>query len=50
VLECAAVFAYSQTKYWVTYEEWLEDWQYELTWEDQKKRFFSLEAWKLAFS
>lgn len=46
VLECAAVFAYSQTKYWVTYEEWLEDWQYELTWEDQKKRFFSLEAWK----
>lgn len=46
VLECAVVFAYSQTKYWVTYEEWLEDWQYELTWEDQTKRFFSLEAWK----
>jgi len=45
MLECAAVFAYSQTKYWVTYEEWLEDWQYELTWDDQKKRFFSLEAW-----
>ncbi len=46
VLELAAVFAYSQTKYWLTYEEWLEDWSYELTWEDQKKRFFSLEAWK----
>lgn len=46
MLELAAVFAYSQTKYWVTYEEWLEDWQYELTWEDQTKRFFSLEAWK----
>ena len=46
VLECAAVFAYSQTKYWVTYEEWLEDWQYELTWKDQTKRFFSLDAWR----
>jgi len=46
VLECAAVFAYSQTKYWVTYEEWLEDWQYDLTWKDQAKRFFSLDAWR----
>jgi hypothetical protein len=45
VLECAAIFAYSQTKYWVTYEEWLEDWQYELTWKDQAKRFFGLGAW-----
>ena len=46
VLECAAVFAYSQTKYWVTYEEWLEDWQYDLTWEDQTKRLFTIDAWR----
>jgi hypothetical protein len=46
VLECFALFAYSQTKYWLTYGDWIDDWHYELTWEDQKKRFFSLEAWK----
>lgn len=46
VLEYFALLAYSQTKYWVTYGDWIEDWHYELTWEDQKKRFFSLEAWK----
>ena len=46
MLECLALFGYSQTKYWATYGTWIEDWHYELTWEDQKKRFFSLEAWK----
>jgi hypothetical protein len=46
MLEVAAIFAYSQTKYWVTYEEWLEDWQYDLTWHDQSKRFFTLDAWR----
>jgi len=31
-------------RYWVTYSQWIEDWQFELTWEDQKKRFFSFTA------
>lgn len=31
-------------RYWAKYTKWLEDWQYELTWEDQKVRFFTLKA------
>lgn len=31
-------------RYWATYSQWIEDWQFELTWEDQKKRFFSFTA------
>lgn len=34
----------SSLKYWVKYSKWIEDWQYELNWEDQKRRFFTLEA------
>jgi len=46
VLEFFALMAYSQTKYWITYGDWIEDWHYRLTWEDQKKRLFGFEAWK----
>ena len=46
VLEFFGLMAYSQTRYWVKYTRWIEDWQYELTWRDQKKRFFSLEAYR----
>ena len=46
VLEFFGLMAYSQTKYWVTYGSWVEDWRYRLTWEDQKKRFFGFEAWR----
>lgn len=31
-------------RYWATYSKWIEDWQFKLTWEDQKKRFFSFKA------
>jgi hypothetical protein len=31
-------------RYWATYSKWIEDWQFRLTWEDQKNRFFSLKA------
>lgn len=31
-------------RYWVTYSQWIEDWQFELTWKDQTKRFFSFTA------
>ena len=44
VLEFFGVMAFSQTNYWVRYSDWIEDWQFELTWEDQSKRFFSLDA------
>lgn len=33
-------------KYWSKYTKWLEDWQFKLTWKDQKRRFFTTEAIK----
>ncbi len=32
--------------YWSKYTKWLEDWQFRLTWKDQKRRFFTTEAIK----
>ncbi len=32
--------------YWSKYTKWLEDWQFTLTWKDQKRRFFTTEAIK----
>ncbi|MEN8154130.1 MAG: DUF3943 domain-containing protein [Acidobacteriota bacterium] len=31
-------------RYWATYANWIEDWQFNLTWEDQKKRIFKFEG------
>jgi len=44
LLECASVLAISQTNYWLKYANWIEDWQFELTWADQKRRIFSTNA------
>lgn len=33
-------------KYWIKYSQWIEDWQFELTWEDQKRRIFTGEGYK----
>jgi hypothetical protein len=44
ILECYTLLAVSQTRYWITYSDWIEDWQFELTWEDQKIRLFTLDA------
>jgi hypothetical protein len=41
----AALLIPNSIKYWIKYSDWIEDWQFELTWEDQKKRFFSLDAY-----
>jgi len=41
----AALIIPNSIRYWIEYSAWIEDWQFELTWEDQKKRFFSLEAY-----
>jgi len=46
VLEYFALMGYSQTKYWLTYGRWIEDWHYELKWKDQSRRFLTFEAWK----
>jgi len=31
-------------RYWATYAAWIEDWQFQLNWEDQSERFFTLKA------
>lgn len=33
-------------KYWIKYSRWIEDWQFELNWEDQKRRWFTAEGYK----
>jgi hypothetical protein len=43
-LEMAALMTYSQARYWIKYSRFIEDWQYELKWKDQKRRFFTTEA------
>jgi len=43
-LEFATLMGYSQARYWIKYSRFIEDWQYELNWKDQKRRFFSTEA------
>jgi hypothetical protein len=43
-LETGVFLAYSTVRYWIEYGEWIEDWQYELTCEDQYRRFLTLEA------
>jgi hypothetical protein len=44
VLEFSAILLYENLRYWATYRDWIEDWQYELTWDDQKRRLLELEA------
>lgn len=44
LLEMAALMTYSQARYWIKYSRFIEDWQYALKWEDQKRRFFTTEA------
>ncbi len=46
VLELLPLLGTSQTNYWIKYTKWIEDWQFQLTWKDQKRRFFSFEAHK----
>jgi hypothetical protein len=45
-LEFLLIMSVSQVKYWLEYSDWKNDWRYGFTWTDQKKRFFSLDAWK----
>ena len=43
-LELGGFLAYSTVRYWLEYHTWIEDWQYELTCEDQYRRFLTTEA------
>jgi len=43
-LEFALLMSYSQARYWIRYSRFIEDWQFRLTWADQKRRFFTTEA------
>lgn len=44
MLELGGFLAYSTVRYWLEYHTWVEDWQYELTCEDQYRRFLTTEA------
>jgi len=44
MLELGGFSAYSTVRYWLEYHTWIEDWQYELTCEDQYRRFLTTEA------
>ncbi|MGB4705265.1 MAG: DUF3943 domain-containing protein [Candidatus Saccharicenans sp.] len=43
-LELAVLMSYSQARYWIRYSRFIEDWQFRLTWADQRRRFFTTEA------
>lgn len=43
-IEFSSFMMVSQVDYWRKYSKFIEDWQYRLTWKDQKRRFFTTEA------
>jgi hypothetical protein len=44
MLELGVFLTYSTVRYWIDYHAWIEDWQFELTCEDQYHRFLTTEA------
>jgi len=44
--QLASLLAFTQTLYWIQYANFVEDWQYKLSWADQRERLFTLEAWR----
>lgn len=40
-------FVYATSSYWIRQEVMKEDWEYHFTWEDQKKRIFGLDGFRL---
>jgi len=45
-LQFLTFMGYSQTRYWVKYASYIEDWQFHFNWKDQCKRWFTLDAWR----
>lgn len=46
-IEMGGLMAYSTVSYWSIYTKFIEDWQFQLTWKDQKRKFFSSEGLRL---
>jgi hypothetical protein len=44
IVQLGVVSVYSTARYWLAYHDWIEDWQYRLTFADQYRRFLTLEA------
>jgi hypothetical protein len=44
LIESAVLITASTIDYWRTYADFEEDWQFALTWKDQKRRFFTAES------
>jgi len=47
LLEMGAFMSYSATNYWRKYASFIEDWQFKLTWRDQRRKFFTSEGLRL---
>jgi len=44
LVQLGLLSVYATVKYWIDYHEWVEDWQFELTFGDQYRRFLTTEA------
>jgi hypothetical protein len=44
IVQLGIVAVYSTYRYWNDYHDWIEDWQFELTFADQYRRFLTAEA------
>jgi hypothetical protein len=44
LLEGGALLTVSATSYWLRYSAFAEDWQFELNWHDQRRKFFTSEG------
>jgi hypothetical protein len=44
IVQNALFAAYATYRYWSDYHLWIEDWQFQLTWADQYRRFLTTEA------
>lgn len=44
ILYMGTIWIIDSIRYWATYASWIEDWQFQLNWEDQKDRFFLFKA------
>ena len=45
LFEMGVLMTYSQARYWLNYAKFIEDWQFHLSWKDQKRRFLTFDAW-----
>lgn len=44
LIQLGALSVYSTIRYWLSYHDWIEDWQFQLNFEDQYRRFLTTEA------